>query len=51
MSLWLKRTLFLLVVAAAAWVEGYYIGPLGFDWVAGCIKRDISAIILIPLLW
>jgi hypothetical protein len=31
---WLKRFLFLLVVGVAAAVEGYYLGPWGFNWVA-----------------
>jgi hypothetical protein len=31
---WLKRFLFLLVVGVAAWIEGLYLGPLGFSWVA-----------------
>ena len=32
MPLWLKRSLFLIVAGVAAWVAGYYIAPLGFDW-------------------
>ena len=34
MPLWLKRSLFLLVVGVAAWVEGYYLAPYGFSTVA-----------------
>ena len=34
MPLWLKRSLFLLVVGVAAWVEGYYLAPYGFGTVA-----------------
>jgi membrane protein implicated in regulation of membrane protease activity len=34
MPLWLKRSLFLLVVGVAAWVVGYYLVPYGFNWVA-----------------
>jgi hypothetical protein len=26
--------LFLLVLGIAAWLEGYYLGPFGFTWVA-----------------
>jgi hypothetical protein len=31
-AVWLKRSLFLLVLVIAAWLEGYYIAPLGFGW-------------------
>ena len=34
MPLWLKRSLFLLVVGVAAWVEGYYLAQYGFEYVA-----------------
>ena len=34
MRLWLKRSLFLLVVIVAAWLEGYYLAPFGFGTVA-----------------
>jgi hypothetical protein len=30
----LKRSLFLAVLGAAAFLEGFYLGPLGFDWFA-----------------
>jgi hypothetical protein len=31
---WRKRLLFLVIVGGAAGVQGCYLGPLGFDWVA-----------------
>jgi hypothetical protein len=31
---WLTRFLFLVAVGVAAWIQGYYLGPLGFRWVA-----------------
>ena len=34
MPLWLKRSLFLLVVIVAAWFEGVYLAPFGFGTVA-----------------
>jgi hypothetical protein len=34
MPLWLKRSLFLLVVGVAASVEGYYLAPFDFSTVA-----------------
>ena len=34
MPLWLKRSLFLVVVGVTAWVEGYYLAPYGFEYVA-----------------
>ena len=30
----LKRCLFLLVAGVAAWIEGYYVAPYGFEHVA-----------------
>ena len=34
MRLWLKRSLFLIVAGVAAWIEGYYLAPYGFEHVA-----------------
>jgi len=34
MPLWLKRSLFLLVVIVAAWLEGVYLAAFGFGTVA-----------------
>jgi hypothetical protein len=34
MPLWLNRSLFLLAAGVAAWLEGYYLAPFGFNWVA-----------------
>ena len=34
MPLRLKRSLFLLVAGVAAWVEGFYLAPCGFEYVA-----------------
>ena len=30
----LKRSLFLIVVGVAAWIEGYYLAPYGFGTIA-----------------
>ncbi len=34
MPLWLKRSLFLIVVGVAACLEGHYLAPYGFGTVA-----------------
>jgi hypothetical protein len=41
MSHRLKRFLFLVVVGIAAWIEGYYLGPFGFTWVAEALLVTI----------
>jgi hypothetical protein len=33
----LKRTLFLAVVTMVAALEGFFLGPLGFDWLVGSV--------------
>jgi hypothetical protein len=41
MPLWLKRCLLLLVVGAAASVEGYYLAPFGFGTVAVALVTTV----------
>ena len=40
MPLWLKRSLFL--VGVTAWVEGYYLAPYGFEYVAFAVADNRS---------
>jgi hypothetical protein len=47
MPLWLKRSLFLLIAGVVGWVEGFYLGPFGFGWVAVAL---LTAIIL-AIVW
>ena len=30
---WFKRSVFLLVALTVGWIEGFYLGPFGFNWV------------------
>ena len=41
MPLWLKRSLFLLVVGVAAWIEAYYLAPFGFGSVAVALAGTV----------
>ena len=52
MPLWLKRCLLLLVVGAAASIEGYYLAPFGFGPVAvALVTTLILAIAWMRIYW
>jgi hypothetical protein len=42
-----KRTLFFVVVIAVAALEGFYLGPLGFDWLVGSVV--ITAVLAVGM--
>jgi hypothetical protein len=45
MKVIVKRSLFLTIVGITALLEGFYLGPLGFDWFAlGMLMTIVLAI-------
>jgi hypothetical protein len=38
---WFKRSLFLLVALTVGWIEGFYLGPFGFNWVVLALALTI----------